>query len=191
MNQSNSYCRFAGKLPKKNLHRIYHDTKYGFPIKSDNELFKRLILEINQAGLSWSIILKKQKNFDVAYSNFNIKKISNYKAQDIDRLIHDKGIVRNKLKIEATIFNAQKILEIKKEHGTFKKWLDKNSRLNITQWIKLFKNTFKFTGREITKEFLLSTGYLPNAHNKKCEIYKHIIKKNPAWLKNMKVQIST
>jgi len=78
METSNSYCNFAYNQKEDNIHKLYHDTQYGFPIHSDNELFGRLILEINQAGLSWEIILKKQENFRTAYSNFDIKSVANY-----------------------------------------------------------------------------------------------------------------
>lgn len=169
-----SYCEYVSTLPKENVHRIYHDTEYGFPIKSDDELFERLILEINQAGLSWNTILQKQKNFQKAFHNFKIKKVANYKAGDIKRLLSDAGIIRNRLKIEATIYNANVILHLQKEHGLFKKWLDKHKDITKEEWVKLFKNTFRFTGGEIVGEFLQSTGYLPGAHVKTCKIYKKL-----------------
>ena len=176
-----SYCAYVKTLEKSNVHVKYHDTQYGFPIKSDNELFGRLILEINQAGLNWTTILKKQKNFKKAYSNFNIKKVAEYKAKDVKRLLNDEGIIRNKLKVNAAIHNANVILEIKKEYGTFKKWLDHHHPLKKDEWIKLFKKTFKFTGGEITNEFLMSTGYLRGAHIPSCKINKEINKLSPAW----------
>jgi DNA-3-methyladenine glycosylase I len=89
MEKPNSYCEYVNSLPEDDLHRIYHDTQYGFQINSDNELFGRLILEINQAGLSWTTILKKQNNFREAFSNNNIEKISYYKDSDIKRLLAD------------------------------------------------------------------------------------------------------
>ena len=95
----NSYCEFVATLESDNIHKIYHDTQYGFSIESDNELFGRLILEINQAGLSWTTILNKQENFKSAYSNYNIDHIANYGYREINRLLLNKGIIRNKLKI--------------------------------------------------------------------------------------------
>ncbi len=169
-----SYCEYVSTLAIDNVHRIYHDTQYGFPIKSDDELFERLVLEINQAGLSWNTILLKQKNFQKAFHNFKIKKVANYKASDIKRLLSDAGIIRNRLKIEATIHNANVILQLKKEHGSFKKWLDKHKANTKEEWVKLFKKTFRFTGGEIVKEFLQSIGYLPGAHVKTCKIYKRL-----------------
>jgi DNA-3-methyladenine glycosylase I len=165
------------------IHKVYHDQHYGFPIEQDDELFCRLILEINQAGLSWTTILKKQDTFRKAYSNFNIKKVAGYKEKDIERLLNDAGIIRNKLKVNAAIENARAIISIQKEHGSFKKWLDKNHPLTKEEWVKLFKKTFRFTGGEIVNEFLMSTGYLPGAHDESCAIYKKVVKAKAAWLK--------
>ena len=174
MEKPSSYCEYVKNLPDDNIHRIYHDTQYGFKIDSDNELFGRLILEINQAGLSWTTILNKQDNFRIAFSNFDIKKIADYDKYDISRLLANSGIVRNKLKINAVIFNARKIVELQKEYGSFKSWLKikNDSNLNLTNWVALFKENFKFTGNEITKEFLTSTGYIKGAHIETCPILK-------------------
>jgi DNA-3-methyladenine glycosylase I len=176
-----SYCTYCENLEKTNLHVIYHDTAYGFPIESDNELFGRLILEINQAGLSWNTILVKQENFRKAYDNFEIEVIANYTEGERERLLMDAGIIRNKLKVNAAIHNAQVIMELKKEHGSFKNWLDKMHPLTKDEWVKLFKKTFKFTGGEITNEFLMSSGYLKGAHDDNCSINKQILKLKPKW----------
>ncbi len=172
MEKPSSYCEYVKNLPEDNIHRVYHDTQYGFKIDSDNELFGRLILEINQAGLSWTTILNKQDNFRTAFSNFDIKKIADYGKSDISRLLANSGIVRNKLKINAVIFNARKIVELQKKYGSFKSWLKikNDSNLNLTNWVALFKENFKFTGNEITKEFLTSTGYIKGAHIETCPI---------------------
>ena len=171
MEKPSSYCEYVNTLPDGNIHRIYHDTQYGFPIDSDNELFGRLILEINQAGLSWTTILNKQDNFRKAFNNFNIDKIARYNDKEIARLLSDAGIIRNKLKVNAVIYNACKVLEIQEVHGSFKNWLDAQPQMEIKEWVKLFKKNFKFTGGEITKEFLMSTGYLPGAHVESCPIF--------------------
>lgn len=181
-----SYCEFVEPLPGNDVNNIYHDTAYGFPIDDDNELFGRLILEINQAGLSWSTILNKEKNFRKAYHNFEIKKVASYKERDIERLLNDAGIIRNRLKINAAIHNANVILAIKKESGSFKNWLDSNHPMKKEEWTRLFKKTFKFTGGEIVNEFLMSTGYLPNAHIAECPVYKKILKLNPPWKRGAK-----
>ncbi len=174
MEKKKSYCKYVASLTDENVHKIYHDTQYGFKLKNDNELFGRLILEINQAGLSWTTILNKQDNFREAYSNFQILKVANYDEKDIDRLLNNKGIIRNRLKINAAIFNAQQIQNIQKKYGSFSNWLDQHKTLSLNEWVSLFKKIFKFTGREITKEFLISTAYLEGAHDNSCPIYLKI-----------------
>lgn len=158
------------------LHKAYHDKLYGFPIHDDNELFCRLILEINQAGLSWETILKKEKTFRKAYSNFNIKKVAKYAEADRERLMNDPGVIRNRLKINAAIENAKTILLLQKEFGSFEKWLVAHHPKSKDEWVKLFKVTFKFTGGEIVNEFLMSIGLLPGAHTKECPIFKKTLK---------------
>ncbi len=182
MEKPKSYCEAIGYLDKSNVHRIYHDTAYGFPIEDDNELFERLILEINQAGLSWTTILNKQQNFRKAFQDFNIQKIASYKDVDRQRLLNDAGIIRNRLKIDAAIHNAKVVLRLQDEYGSFKNWLDHHHPKTLLEWTKLFKQTFKFTGGEIVNEFLLSTGYLPSAHIESCSIYKKVIESKPPWL---------
>lgn len=184
MEKPSSYCEAVAGMKKDNVHRIYHDTAYGFPIGDDDELFERLILELNQAGLSWSTILNKQENFRKAYKNFNIKKVAAFKEKDIERLMNDAGIIRNRLKINAAIENAKTLLAIQKEFGSFKRWIDHHHPKTKDEWVKLFKQTFRFTGGEIVNEFLMSTGYLPGAHIGSCPIYKKVIKSKPAFLKN-------
>ncbi|SOE22844.1 DNA-3-methyladenine glycosylase I [Spirosomataceae bacterium TFI 002] len=169
-----SYCTFCKDLPLDNHHRIYHDTAYGFPLQSDNELFERLVLEINQAGLSWDTILKKQSNFKIAYDHFDIQKVANYGDEEIGRLLQDAGIIRNKLKVNAAIFNANAIIEIQNEHGSFQNWLTLESPKTKDEWVKIFKKKFKFVGGEIVNEFLQSTGYLPTPHDLDCPIYAEV-----------------
>lgn len=176
-----SYCEFADGLSEDNVHKRYHDAAYGFPLLEDDELFGRLVLEINQAGLSWNTILMKEDNFRAAYSNFSIEKVAAYKDREVARLLSDAGIIRNRLKVAAAIHNAQVILQIKAEYGSFKKWLDANQPKEKVEWVKLFKQTFHFTGGEIVGEFLMSTGYLPGAHDESCATYKKILKAKPAW----------
>lgn len=178
-----SYCDYCNSHPEDTFHKIYHDTQYGFPLHDDNLLFERLVLEINQAGLSWITILKKAENFRKAYHGFNIEKIARYTEKDRARLLADAGIIRNRLKVNAAIVNAQKILELKKENGSFRNWLDTHHPLKKEEWVKLFKKTFVFTGGEIVNEFLMSTGYLPGAHDRDCPVYRTVAKQNPAWMR--------
>lgn len=178
-----SYCAYISTLKpgEQTVHKIYHDTQYGFPIDDDSELFCRLILEINQAGLSWTTILNKQEGFRKAYHNFNIKKVASYKEKDFERLMNDAGIIRNRLKINAAIENAKTILVLQKEFGSFKNWLAHHHPKTKEEWTKLFKKTFTFTGGEIVNEFLQSAGYLPGAHDVTCPVYKKILKAKPLW----------
>ncbi|RXG31823.1 DNA-3-methyladenine glycosylase I [Leeuwenhoekiella marinoflava] len=178
-----SYCNVIETMPepRKSLHKNYHDNHYGFPIHDDNELFGRLIMEINQAGLSWETILKKEENFRKAYDDFDIKTIANYSEMDRKRLLADAGIIRNKLKVNAAIVNAQAILELQKEYGSFEKWLEHHHPKNLQEWMKLFKKTFKFTGGEIVNEFLMSIGYLPGAHQETCPVHQQVLREKPMW----------
>lgn len=182
-NIMSTYCQVIDSMKAdiQPFHRHYHDYQYGFPIETDNELFCRLVLEINQAGLSWSTILKKEENFRKAYHNFNIKKVASYGEKDFQRLIQDTGIIRNRLKIKAAIANAATILQLQKEYGSFSSWLDQHHPKTKEEWVKIFKKTFLFTGGEIVNEFLMSTGYLEGAHMPSCKIYKKVLKSKPAW----------
>jgi DNA-3-methyladenine glycosylase I len=178
-----SYCTAITNMPeeRKVLHKAYHDFQYGFPIRDDNELFCRFVLEINQAGLSWELILKKQETFRKAYANFDIKKVASFTEKDRERLLNDPGVIRNKLKVNAAIENAKTILLLQQEFGSFEKWLTFHHPKTKVEWIKLFKKTFKFTGGEIVNEFLMSIGYLPGAHDQNCIINHEILKTKPMW----------
>ena len=182
MENLSGYCKVVATMDKDNVHVHYHDNEYGFPIDDDNHLFARLVLEINQAGLSWTTILNKKDNFFKAFDDFDIDKVARYGAKQRERLLNDAGIIRNRLKVDATIENAKIIQELRKEYGSFKKWLDAHHPLNKEEWVKLFKKTFKFTGGEIVGEFLMSTGYLPGAHVEGCPIYQKVLKHKPAWV---------
>jgi DNA-3-methyladenine glycosylase I len=167
-----SYCDFCKNLPIDNIHRVYHDKFYGVELKDDFELFGRLILEINQAGLSWDTILKKQDAFCQAFDNYNFYKIANYDYQKIKELLLNKGIIRNKLKINAVIYNASKVVKIVEENGSFYSWLDLQGEITLEEWVKLFKKNFKFVGKEIVNEFLMSITILPGAHKNDCPNFK-------------------
>ena len=178
-----TYCDYCNSHPEDTYNKTYHDSQYGFPLNDDNLLFERLILEINQAGLSWITILRKAENFRKAYHDFKIEKVAKYAEKDQARLLADAGIIRNRLKVNAAILNAQKILELQKEHSSFKGWLDAHHPLTKEEWVKLFKKTFVFTGGEIVNEFLMSTGYLPGAHDENCPVYKRVASLRPAWMR--------
>jgi DNA-3-methyladenine glycosylase I len=181
MEKPKSYCEAVEHYDPSNVHRIYHDQKYGFLIEDDNELFELLILEIFQAGLSWTTILNKRTNFQNAFHQFNIPVVAAYQEADRQRLLNDAGIVRNRLKIDAGIHNANVLLQLQSEFGSFKNWLDLNHPRSKEEWVKLFKKTFRFTGGEIVNEFMMSAGYLPGAHIESCPVYKDAINSNPPW----------
>jgi DNA-3-methyladenine glycosylase I len=163
-------------------HGPYHDREYGFPIAEDDRLFERLVLEINQAGLSWLTILKKKQGFHNAFDGFVIAKVAAYGETERSRLLADAAIIRNRLKVDAAIENARRIRALQASHGSFKAWLDAHHPLDKPAWVKLFKQTFKFTGGEITGEFLMSTGYLPGAHDEDCAVYAEIAALEPPWM---------
>ncbi len=174
-----SYCA-AVRLGKTDpWNEEYHRTEYGFPLRDDAALFGRLVLEINQAGLSWLTILKKKEAFFLAYHGFALDRVAAYGDEDRARLLSDAGIIRNRLKVEAAITNAQRLLVIRESHGGFANWLDAHHPRTKLEWMKLFKKTFVFTGGEIVNEFLVSTGYLPGAHEEDCDVYAEIRRLQP------------
>ena len=184
-----SYCKAIEIMPpgqRKDLHQRYHDHHYGFPIHNDNELFGRLIMEINQAGLSWETILKKEVSFRKAYDHFDIDRIAAYTEEDRERLLTDAGIIRNRLKVNAAIENAKTIQELQEEFGSFERWLEHHHPKSREEWVKLFKKTFRFTGGEIVNEFLMSIGYLPGAHSSDCAVNARIVGLKPMYLRSIK-----
>ena len=175
-----TYCDVA---PGHEWHGPYHDREYGFPLSGDAELFERLMLEINQAGLSWLTVLKKREAFRSAYHGFDPDRVARYGGREVKRLLGNAGIIRNRLKVEAAIANAKTVVAMRKTHGSFSGWLDAHHPRAKPEWVELFKRTFRFTGGEIVGEFLLSTGYLPGAHRETCPVYRTIGKLKPAWMR--------
>lgn len=173
-----SYCDFASGHP---LHGPYHDHEYGFPLDDEAGLFERLLLEINQAGLSWTVMLKKREGFRAAYDGFDVDRVAAYGEADRARLLADPGIVRNRLKVGAAIVNAQVIRGLRESHGGFAGWLRQHHPRRREQWVRLFRSTFRFTGGEITGEFLASVGYLPAPHRRDCPVYARILQLEPPW----------
>ena len=173
-----SYCDVAPGHP---FHGPYHDTEYGFPVAADDLLFERLVLEINQAGLSWLTVLRKRDAFRRAFDGFDIERVAEYGAEDRERLLADAGIIRNRLKVDAAIENARRIVAMRDEYGSFKGWLDHHHPLDLEAWTKLFRRTFRFTGGEIVGEFLMSTGYLPGAHRADCPVAPRVLEQRPPW----------
>jgi DNA-3-methyladenine glycosylase I len=174
-----TYCDTAPGHPH---HGPYHDDEYGFPVDDDDRLFERLVLEINQAGLSWLTILKKREGFRRAYADFRIERVAAFTEEDRARLLDDASIIRNRLKVNAAIENARRILALRETHGSFAGWLDAHHPRELPEWTRLFRSTFLFTGGEIVREFLVSTGYLPGAHVEGCPAQARVVAAGPAWL---------
>lgn len=175
----NAYCDIAPGHP---WHGPYHDREYGFPIRRDAALFERFALEINQAGLSWLTVLKKREAFRRAFQGFDPAVVAGYGARERRRLLSDAGIIRNRMKVDAVIENARRLLTLWETHGTFRRWLDSHHPRPLPAWCSIFRETFLFTGGEIVGEFLISTGYLPGAHRPSCPVYPRIVSRNPPWL---------
>ena len=170
----------------------YHDEDWGVPLHNDRTLFEMLILEGAQAGLSWSTILKRRKTYKKAFNNFDVKKISKYNNKDVQRLLNDKGIIRNRLKVGATIINAKEFLKIQKEFGSFDKYIwnfvnNKPIKNNFKELKEIPSNTkhsdnmskdlkkrgFKFVGTTICYAFMQAVGMV-NDHVVDCFRYKKL-----------------
>ena len=173
-----SYCDFAPGHP---LHGPYHDTEYGFPADDETVLFERLVLEINQAGLSWELMLKKRATLRAAYAGFAVDRVADFGAAEVARLLADPGIIRNRLKVAAGIHNAGVIRGLRESHGGFAAWIAAHHPRPKEDWVRLFKKTFRFTGGEIVGEFLMSLGYLSGAHRDDCPVHQRILKLDPPW----------
>jgi len=150
----------------------YHDFEYGFKITDDRLYFERLILEIFQAGLSWSTILKKRDSFRNAFDDFDFYKIANYDEVKINMLLNNSGIIRNRRKIEATIYNAGRVVDIINENESFDNFIKRLPLNDKNEILKIFKSNFKFVGPLIIEEFLMSVGLWEVRHEKECFMYK-------------------
>lgn len=172
------YCDFAASDP---LHSAYHDEEYGFPLSDDQRLFERLCLEIFQAGLSWSLILRRREGFHQALDGFSVDRIAAYGEADLARLLADPRVIRNRRKLAAIRDNAIHIRRMRTEHGGFAAWLAAHHPRRESEWTKLFRGHFRFTGPEIVREFLMSIGYLPGAHRTNCPVFDRIDPLAPPW----------
>ncbi|WP_223032624.1 DNA-3-methyladenine glycosylase I [Hanstruepera marina] len=174
------------------LYETYHDQEWGVPVYDDDTIFEFLILETFQAGLSWITILRKRENFKKAFDNFNYKKIANYKQPKIDSLLQDAGIIRNKLKINATVSNAQAFMKIQDEFGSFSKYIwdfvggkpitntwktlsEVPATTTVSDTISkdLKKRGFKFVGSTVIYAHMQATGMV-NDHITSCHRYKEV-----------------
>ncbi len=170
----------------------YHDKEWGVPLHDDRKLFEFMVLDAFQAGLSWSIVLRKRENFRKAFDNFDFEKIARYSEKKIAKLSNDAGIIRNKLKISATVTNAQAFIEVRREFGSFDKyiWSFTGGKTIKNKWKAmselpakseesdamskdLKKRGFKFVGSTICYAFMQAAGMV-NDHATSCFRYKEI-----------------
>jgi DNA-3-methyladenine glycosylase I len=180
---SAAYCLAAPSHP---LHGPYHDLEYGFPATDESMLFERLVLEINQAGLSWLTVLRKRPAFRAAFADFDVDRVAGFGDAETRLLLADAGIVRNRQKIEAVIANARRIQELRRSHGSFHGWLEAHHPKSPEEWTRLFRQNFRFTGSLIVGEFLMSLGYLPGAHQPDCPVYTRVLALTPGWARPAK-----
>lgn len=174
------------------LYETYHDKEWGVPVFDDETLFEFLILETFQAGLSWITVLRKRENFRNAFNNFDYKKIANYNQRKIDSLLQDTGIIRNKLKVNATVTNAQAFIKIQEEFGSFSTYIwgfidgipiknalkdyhkaPANTPLSDTISKDLKKRGFKFVGSTVIYAHMQATGMV-NDHEIDCFRYNEV-----------------
>ena len=174
------------------LYEAYHDKEWGVPVRDDDTLFEFLILETFQAGLSWITVLKKRENFRKALDDFDYRKIAVYNQKKIDSLLQNEGIIRNKLKVKATITNAQAFINIQKEFGSFSKYIwdfvdgkpiknaiknykeaPANTALSDTISKDLKKRGFKFVGSTVIYAHMQATGMV-NDHEVNCFRYNEV-----------------
>ena len=192
MEKRNKDCTWPSTNP---LMIEYHDKEWGVPLHDDRKLFEFIILDAFQAGLSWSTILNKRKNFEKAFDNFDVKKISKYTEKKFDALMNDAGIIRNRLKIQSTITNAKAFLLVQKEFGSFDEyiWQFTGGKTKINKWKSLkemparsaeseamskdlLKRGFKFVGSTICYAFMQAAGMV-NDHLEECFRFKEVKKK--------------
>ncbi len=159
-------CAWAEADP---LLAAYHDREYGVARRlSDRACFELLSLEMFQAGLSWLTVLKKRGAFRRAFHRFEPERVARMTAADVDRLMQDAGVIRNRLKITSTIENARRVLQLQREHGSFRRWIASLDDSRPAETVRLFRATFRFMGPEIVNEFLVCLGKRPVRHQPHC-----------------------
>ena len=184
-------------VPEDNeIYKDYHDTEWGVPLHDDNQLFEKIILDGVQAGLSWLIVLRKRAHYRKVYSNFDVKKVAGYSQEKIEELLKDKGIIRNRLKVNASVSNASAFIKIQNEFGTFDKyiWGFVDGKTIMNKWrslseipsrseisdrmsIDLKKRGFKFVGTTICYAFMQAVGMV-NDHIIDCFRYEEVGEKS-------------
>lgn len=171
---SRNRCKWASE---EGLLQVYHDNEYGKPVKEDDVLFERLMLEIYQAGLTWKLVLERREGFNEVFYGFNLKKVSKMSDDELLQQLNNEKIIRNRLKLFATRHNAGVILDLIKTHGSFFSYLKKlpykyKNTDELKQCTKIMKKDgFKFIGPLILEEFFYSIGLNPVKHEKTCFLY--------------------
>ena len=174
------YCDVAPGHP---LHGPYHDREYGFPLHDEARLLERLALEILQAGLNWELVLRKRPGIVDAFEGFDVDRVADFGEDRVEELLRDERIVRNRLKVRAIVHDANVVRGFRDSHDGFARWLAAHHPLDKPGWVRLFKQTFRFTGGEITGELLMSIGYLPGAHREDCPAFAEIADRDPPWMR--------
>ncbi|MDH4276251.1 MAG: DNA-3-methyladenine glycosylase I [Gammaproteobacteria bacterium] len=185
-------CRWCAAAPE---FLAYHDTEWGFPVSDDRRLFEKLCLESFQSGLSWRTILAKRENFRTAFQNFDLNKVAEFTARDVERLLKDEGIIRHRGKIEAVINNAQKALEIVQQHGSLAAFFwryetnpqkqrdpqtESTSSESIALSKELKKKGWKFVGPTTVYAFMQAMGLI-NDHVQGCVIRADVVRARNAF----------
>lgn len=173
-----AYCDSAPGHP---LHGPYHDTEYGVPQTDETVLFERLCLEIFQAGLSWELVLKRRTGLGQALAGFDVNTLAGWGEADVERLVMDPRLIRNRRKIVALLENARRVQALRLSHGDFAGWIRAHHPLPLADWVRLFRRTFLFTGPEVVNEFLMSLGVLPGAHRTDCPVARHLATLPSPW----------
>lgn len=166
-------CRWCADDP---LLAAYHDLEWGhYAIdEQEHQYFEKMALEIFQAGLSWRTILYKREHFRQAFDNFHVDIVERYDEHKIAQLLTDAGIVRNRKKIEAVVYNASRIIELRKQFGSFAAYLASLDLTDMKKVSKEFKTRFQFMGPTVTESFLQTVGRLPVKHEPQCWLYRDL-----------------
>lgn len=175
---SAAYCLAAPRTP---LHGPYHDEEYGFPARDEAVLFERLILEINQAGRSWATIRAKRVAFRAAFANFDVGRVAAFADDDVARLMADPGIIRNRLKITATIDNARRIQKLRREYRSFAVGSMFIIHARARNGRSCSRKPSASPAATSSTSSLMSLGYLDGAHDASCPIYARIATLDPPW----------
>jgi DNA-3-methyladenine glycosylase I len=178
------------------LYLAYHDREWGVPVRSDRKIFEFLVLEAFQAGLSWRTILHRRRNFHRAFAGFDFRNVAKFGTRDVTRLLNDPGIIRNRAKIEAAVNNAQRYLEVRREFGTFSKymwsWVDGRPIVNRPRTLKdyrpyndlavawskdLKRRGFRFLGKTVVYAHMQAVGMI-NDHTVDCFRFQELLRPN-------------